>query len=76
MVTTVLKTIISVSQCIYESNRFRNKLLSVKECFYETKPYLKDIINDLKKSDTWKMQLNIAINFIFFKNNDQEFVIH
>ena len=76
MVTTVLKTIISVSYCIYESNRFRNKLLSVKECFYETKPYLKDIINDLKKSDTWKMRLNIAINFIFFKNNDQEFVIH
>ena len=26
-------------------------------------PYLKDIINDIKKFDTWKIQLTIAINF-------------
>ena len=28
------------------------------------KPYLKDIINDLKKYDTSKIQLTITINFI------------
>ena len=28
------------------------------------RPYLKDI-NNLKKSDTWKIQLTIANNFIF-----------
>ena len=27
-------------------------------------PYLKDIINNLKKSDTWKIHLAIANNFI------------
>ena len=28
------------------------------------KPYLKDIIIDLQKSGTWKIQLTIAIKFI------------
>ena len=31
------------------------------------RPYLKDIINNLKISDTWKIQLTIAINFISSK---------
>ena len=37
--------------------------------------YLKDI-NNLRKSDTWKIQLTIAINFIFSKDNDGECVMH
>ena len=32
--------------------------------------------NDLKKSNTWKIQLTIAINFISFKDDDKEHVIH
>ena len=40
----------------YESNVDRNKNLSIKEYFYATKLYLKSIINNLKKSDTWKNQ--------------------
>ena len=28
------------------------------------RPSLKDILDDLKKPDTWKVQLVIAINFI------------
>ena len=40
----------------YESNVDRNKTLSIKEYFYATKLYLKSIINNLKKSDTWKNQ--------------------
>ena len=31
------------------------------------RPYLKDIINDLNKSDTWNIQLTIAINFMSSK---------
>ena len=27
----------------------------------EINPYLKDIINNFKKSDTWKIQLKIAV---------------
>ena len=39
-------------------------------------PYLKDIINNLKKSDTWKVQLTIVNNFIFSIDNDEEHVAH
>ena len=39
-------------------------------------PYLKDIINNLKKPDTWKIQLTMANNFISFIGNDEECVIH
>ena len=38
---------------------------------------LKDIISDLKKSDTWKIQLTITSNFISSKDdNDEEHEIH
>ena len=33
-------------------------------------------MNDLKKSDTQKIQLTIAINFMSSKDNDEERVIH
>ena len=36
----------------YESNGDRNKTLSVEEYLNKIRPYLKDIINTLKKSDT------------------------
>ena len=38
---------------------------------------LKDIISDLKKSDTWKIQLTITSKFISSKDdNDEEHEIH
>ena len=58
----------------YESKGER-KTLSVEEYLNEIRPYLKDIINDIKKSDTWKIQLTIKINFISSKD-DEEPVIH
>ena len=60
----------------YESNWDRNKTVSIEEYLSKIKPYLKDIIKDLKKSDTWKNQLKIAINFISSKDNDEERVMH
>ena len=36
-----------------ESNGDRNKTLSVEKYLNKIRPYLKDIINNLKKSDTW-----------------------
>ena len=60
----------------YESNGDRNKTLSVKEYLNIIRPYLKHIINNLKKSDTRKIQLTIAINFISSKDNDGECVMH
>ena len=38
-------------------NKIKNIVIKLK---------LKDIINNLKKSDTWKIQLTIVNNFIFF----------
>ena len=54
----------------------RNKTLSVTEYLNKIRPYLKDKTNNLKKSDTWKIQLAIAINFISSKDNDEEHVMH
>ena len=51
----------------YESNRYKNKTLLLGDCLNKIRPYLKDIINDLKKSVAWKTQLTIAMNFISSK---------
>ena len=53
--------------------------MSVEEHLNEIKPYLKDIINDLKKSGTCRIQLTMTIifDFISFKyDNDEENVMH
>ena len=60
----------------YESNSVRNKTLSIEEYHNKIRTYLKDIINNLKKSDTWKTQLTIVINFMSSKYNDEERVMH
>ena len=60
----------------YNSNGDRNKTQSVWEYLNEIRPYLKDIINKLKKSDRWKVQLTIANNVISSIDNDEERVIH
>ena len=44
--------------------RMTNKNLSVQEYLNKVKPYMRDIIIDLKKYGTWKVQLTLAINFI------------
>ena len=55
----------------YESKGNR-KTPSIEEYLNKTRLYLKNIIDNLKKSDTWKIQLTIAINFIYSKDNDDE----
>ena len=49
----------------YESNGDENKTLSIKDYLDEIKSYLKDIINNHKKSVRVKTQLMIAINLMF-----------
>ena len=39
-------------------------------------PYLTNVIIYLQNSDTWKIQLTIAINFISSKNSEEERVMH
>ena len=50
--------------------------LSVDEYLNKIRTYLKDIINSLKKSDMWKIQLTIANNFISSRDNGEERVMH
>ena len=53
------------------------KTLSVKKYLNKIRPYLKDIINNLKKPDTWRIQLTITINFISSKDdNNEEHLMH
>ena len=40
----------------YKNNSDKNRILSVEEYLNKIIPYLKGIINDLKKSDVWKIQ--------------------
>ena len=42
----------------------------------KSKPYLKNIVIDFQKFNTWKTQLTAAINFISSKDTDQERVMH
>ena len=37
---------------------------------------MKDLIIDLQESDTWKIQLTVAISFIFLKDAEEERVMH
>ena len=61
----------------YESNSSnRNKALPVEEYLNKIAPYLKGIINNLKKSDAWKIQLTIANNSIFSIDNDEQRLMH
>ena len=52
------------------------KTLSIEEYLNKIRTYLKDAINDLKKSDMWEIQLTIAINFISSKDADEKRVMH
>ena len=59
----------------YESNGDRNKTLSVEEYRNKSTPYLEEIIDNLKKSDIWKIQLAIANKSIFSIDNDDKRVM-
>ena len=60
-----------------KSNENRNKTPSVEGHFYKIGPYLENIINGLKKSDTWEIQLTIRISFISSKyDNNEEHVMY
>ena len=50
----------------YESNGDKNRNLSLDEYLNKIKPCLRNIIIYLQNPDTWKIQLKIAINFIYF----------
>ena len=61
---------------LIKNHRNYLKALSAEEYLYKIILCLKDI-NNLKKYDTWKIQLTIAINFISSQDdNNEERLIH
>ena len=60
----------------YESNGDKNGNLSLDEYLNKTKPYMRNIIVDFQNSDTWKIQVTIATNFIYSKEAEEECVMH
>ena len=60
------KFFLSKNYIEYESKGDRSKTLSVKEYLNKIRAYLTK--SNRKKSDTWKIQLTIAINFISSKD--------
>ena len=60
----------------YERNGIRNRNISLNEYLNKINSYLRNIIIDLQSSDTSKIQLTIAINFISSKDTEEEHVMH
>ena len=54
----------------------KNRNLSIGKYLNKIKPYLRNIIIDLQSSDTWKIQLTIAINFNSSQDVEEECVMH
>ena len=52
------------------------KYYQLKKYLNKIGPYLQDIINNLKKSKTWKIQLTIAISFTCSRDNNEESVMN
>ena len=42
-----------------------DKTLAMEEYLNKIRLYLKDIVNNLKKIDTWEIQLTVPTNFVF-----------
>ena len=51
-------------------------VIEIEEYLNRIRTYLKNIINDLKKCDTWKIQLTIVIDLISSKDADEECVMY
>ena len=60
----------------YESNGDKNRNLSLDVYLKKIESYLKNIIIDIRNSDTWKIYLTIATNFISSKDTKEESVMH
>ena len=52
------------------------KTLSIEVYINKIRPCLKDIINNLKTSDTWNIKLIIVIKLRSSKDTDEERLMH
>ena len=60
----------------YQSSGSRNTNLLLNESVNNIKPYMRDLTTDCQTSDTWKIQLTVAVDFIFTRGAEEEHVMH
>ena len=63
----LVKSSFKKNYVVYESRGDKERYLSVEQYLDGIKPYLRDLINSHKNKE-WKIQLNMYINFLSFKD--------
>ena len=61
---------------LYESRGDKDNMLAVYEYFDKIKPYLKDMIDDYKSKDEWKIQLVMRVIFVSFIHKNETQIMH
>ena len=54
----------------------KNRSLWLDKYLNKIKPHVRNIIINFQNSDSWKIQLPVAINFISSKDVEEEYVMH
>ena len=73
---TEVKSAFDGSYMLYESRGDKDAKLALYEYFDKIKPYLKDMIDDYKSKDEWKIQITMRIIFISFIDKNETQVMH
>ena len=66
-----VKSAFDGSYVLYESNGDKDAKLSIDEYFNIVRPLLKDMIDDHKSKDEWKIQLSMRIIFVSFTDANE-----
>ena len=61
---------------LYESRGASDERLSIDEYFNIIRPYLKDLIDDHKSKDEWKIKLSMRIIFVSFTDANETHEMH
>ena len=48
----------------------------IEEYLHKIRPYLSNMMNDLKEQGEWQIQLSITINFLSSKNTSETHTMH
>ena len=67
-----IKSAFDGTYVLYESRGDKDANLALYEYFEKIKPYLKDMIDDYKSKDQWKIQITMRIIFISFIDKKNE----
>ena len=73
---TEVKSAFDGSYVLYESKGNKDAKLSIDEYFDTIRPYLKDMIDNHKSKDQWKIQLTMRIIFVSFTDANETPEMH